>query len=130
MPTDEERREVAERLREFTTHTDEKEIDDADCLLAEMVMGSEFCPHKCGECFEKVCKRLADLIDPDLGSEEVPTSQAPQFDREALLALADKIFADTEDDVRSTILVPAYVAGEILREVADRIREACGEVVE
>lgn len=49
------------------------------------------------------------------------------IDRDALLALADKIFADTEDDVRSTALVPAYIAGETLREVANRIREACGE---
>ena len=48
-------------------------------------------------------------------------------DRDALLALVDEIFADTEEDVRSEDLVSAWQAGEVLRDVASKIREACGE---
>lgn len=49
-------------------------------------------------------------------------------DRDALLALADKVVADTEEDVRSEDLVPAWQAGEALRDVASKIREALGVV--
>ena len=49
-------------------------------------------------------------------------------DREALLALADKIFKDTEEDMDSRAgLVPAYISAQSLRNVAKCIREACGE---
>ena len=50
------------------------------------------------------------------------------IDRDALLALADKVVADTEEDVRSEDLVSAWQAGEALRDVASKIREACGVV--
>lgn len=52
----------------------------------------------------------------------------PSCDREALLRLADKVFEDTEEDVRSEDIVPAWQAGEALRDVASKIREACGVV--
>ena len=54
----------------------------------------------------------------------------PMPDVDALLALADKVVADTEEDVRSEDLVSAWQAGEALRDVASKIREACGEVPE
>lgn len=73
--TDDERRRVAEKLREFVPHSDENEIDDIDCLLAEMVMGDEFCPNRCGECFEMVCERLADLIEPSCDREALGVSE-------------------------------------------------------
>lgn len=49
------------------------------------------------------------------------------IDLPGLLSLADKVFSDTEVDVRSSELVPAHIAGETLRDVARRIRELCGE---
>ena len=57
--------------------------------------------------------------------------EPPSCDREALLELSDKIVKDTEEDMDSRAgLVPAYIAGQCLRDVAKCIREACGEVAE
>ena len=60
--------------------------------------------------------------------ERVTARTARAVDREALLALADKIVADTEEDVSSEDLVPSWYAGETLRDVASKIREACGVI--
>ena len=164
--TDEERREVAERLRG----------DPCDTLIPYRT-GIHFgmgC-HEAANRFWDMCERiksagdydiahstrsvLADLIDPDCeeGRYSVARTVRP-VDRDALLALADKVVADTEEDVRSEDLVPAWQAGEALLALADelsgnilvvpavygtyqsgyvaacqdiarRIREACGEVV-
>ena len=65
MPTDDERRRVAARLRDFFPIDLVSELTDVDCHLASMVMGDKFCPSNCLECFETVCEKLADLIDPD-----------------------------------------------------------------
>lgn len=69
--------------------------------------------HPCD--YEELHDRLADLIEPSC-------------DRVALLRLADKVFEDTEEDVRCEDLVSSWYAGEALRDVASKIREACGVV--
>ena len=59
--TDDERREVAERLR----MSDERDAAGfVDCLLAEVVRGREFCETPCEECHARLLGELADLIEP------------------------------------------------------------------
>ena len=140
MATDEERREVAERLREKSRKY-ARELSSSHTSInayhgvREVLYGTDGAPKSLCEFFD----RLADLIDPgesgqnldknrDTVQIESPAVQkAPECDRDALLALADKVVADTEEDVRSEDLVPAWQAGEALRDVASKIREACGE---
>lgn len=78
--TDEDRREVAERLRELSGKRD---TSGFDCLLAETVRGHDFCETPCDDCHRRLAAELADLIEPDCGSEEAGASKVPQFDREA-----------------------------------------------
>lgn len=111
MATDDERREVAERMR----MADERDAAGFDCLLANAVRGYYFCKTPCEHCHGRLLHELADLIEPS-------------YNREVLLALADKIVADTEEDVLSEDLISAWQAGEALRDVASKIREACGVV--
>ena len=61
MVTDDERREVAERLR----MSDERDAAGFDCLLAEVVRGSEFCETPCEECHRRLAAEMADLIEPN-----------------------------------------------------------------
>lgn len=110
--TDDERRVVEGRLRELA---ERKVPCDIDCYIAEAVMGHDFCETPCDGCLSTVLTLLADLIEPS-------------YNRNVLLALADKIVADTEEDVLSEDLVSAWQAGEALRDVASKIREACGVV--
>lgn len=49
-------------------------------------------------------------------------------DLRGLLALSDKVFSDTEEDVTSSETVPAHVAAKTLRDVATSIRELCGAI--
>ena len=128
MATDDERREVAERLRG----------DPCDTLIPYRT-GIHFgmgC-HEAANRFWDMCERiksagdydiahstrsvLADLIDPDCeeGRYRVARTVRP-VDREALLALADEM------DERAPY---GWHSGErdSLRDYADRIREACGE---
>lgn len=131
--TDDERRRVAEMLR----MSDERDAAGFDCLLAEVVRGREFCEAPCEHCHGRLLDELADLIEPtpkstdkaptdsrpNCGTAEVPTSQVPKCDREALLALADEMEFDgagalDDEDWCKPLLV----------EYARRIREACGEV--
>ena len=74
---------------------------------------------------EELVDALLDICNAP-GHDVIQRPQ-PSCDREALLALADKVVADTEEDVRSEDLVSAWQAGEALRDVASKIREACGE---
>ena len=102
MITDDERREVARRLR---AHTMNSYIDPL-CAFEHMVIGK--CDGDCTydlekECEENICKRLADLIEPSC-------------DRDSLLALADEMSMDGMDG----LLIP-------MSEYARRIREALGE---
>ena len=130
MATDDERREVAERLRG----------DPCDTLIPYRT-GIHFgmgC-HEAANRFWDMCERiksagdydiahstrsvLADLIDPDCeeGRYSVARTVRP-VDREALLALADKLEGEGLD---------GWASGPLnVGEYARRIREACGEVVE
>ena len=124
--SDDERREVAERLR----MSDVRDAAGFDCLLAEVVRGLDFCETPCEECHRSLLDELADLIDPDCGTAEASASPVPECDREALLELADAI----EDgfsmpgvtDSQKTVLESINVE---LTKYARRIREACGEEV-
>ena len=118
--TDEDRREVAERLLDLSGRMD---TSGFDCLLAEAVRGHDFCETPCEECHRRLAAELADLIDPDCeeGSYEGVHTARP-VDREALLALAEEC-----DEMRDNgCSIGSY---EVYR-IARRIREACGEVVE
>ncbi len=89
-PTDDERRRVAERLRELSG---EHNALGFDCRLAEAVRGHDFCETLCEECFAHLAAELADLIEPNShpnsGTAEVGASQVPEFDREACGEVAE-----------------------------------------
>lgn len=69
--------------------------------------------------------RIAELIDPDCGTQEADSSPVPEHnadlikmvDRDALLKLADELGQETDS-----------VCGVCMGKTARRIREACGEV--
>ena len=110
MPTDDERREVARRLRELRPGACFDDVYEALGAYGPSLYESR------GLSATGLAGRLADLIEPSC-------------DREALLRLADKVFEDTEDDMRAPgKSVPAFIAGQCLRDVARRIREALGVV--
>lgn len=109
--TDDERREVAAKLREMSDWDDEVDCTDFGKRVANLLW-VRGCDGPEGAFYAA----LADLIEP------TPTSSdtAPTCDREALLALADEMeTADPED---------LDVAIDYVTECASRIREACGEV--
>lgn len=124
MPTDNERREVAQRLREIrpckSGHIKWWEI--ARALGLKQPAGwfgwEKFEPDS--------VNRLADLIEPDESGQNQDTVQkespavqkAPEFDRDALMALADEI----EDNDVTYCVSTQYV----LDSYARRIREALG----
>ena len=126
MVTDDERREVAERLRELHLNP----WDDAACEIAQCA-GIACCNSECHgsnetpECTMALCAHLADLIDPDCeeGRYEGVRTTRP-VDREALLALADEMTwcyegaASAEGD--------GMVGAWVVMQYADRIREALG----
>lgn len=108
MITDEERREVARRLRDYTVK-DLRYSDpicelvcssEIDCIGFDSCGGSDMMP----ECVKLVFDRLADLIEP-------------RVDRGALLELADDMDADGMDGWTHAVNVGGY---------ARRIREALG----
>lgn len=107
MPTDEERREVARRLREGMETRDDGFID----VVESAVFGDDLYHSS-----ESTLERLADLIDLDTipakqDKTEHPLSE-PEIDREALLALAEEMEAE-----KNFVLVGGY---------ARRIRKAMG----
>lgn len=108
MTTDDEKRRVAKKLREYASWDGEEDclVDCAD--WGERVLNLLDCGDTEGECYAA----LADLIDPDILSGPC--------DRDALLALADEMdmaYPDSRD-----------VAVEYIEDYARRIREALGEV--
>lgn len=153
MPTDDERRAVAARLRDidaerldrvYTMDGEGGEREDPGmakagrCLMLGAIaeaVGMHFAPY----CFDAapLRDRLADLIDPATGYSEItPKSPVgtPKCDRDALLALADE-FDEKADYIASCIEsmegdfdMHAVEAEAEQRECARRIREACGEV--
>ena len=153
MVTDDERRLVAERLR----MSDERDAAGfVDCLLAEVVRGREFCETPCEECHARLLGELADLIEPSIPADpgEAGLACVDAFiremrhsteeergeysamlkkmsvelhpvDRDALLALA-KVLGGMGDRYNEH---ERYELGTTFKAIADRIREACGEVV-
>ena len=145
MATDDERREVARRLREYVDIPDDWWADTYSGFYVEKCVFGDVERHRESELFV----RLADLIDPDTttdttktaedttkapkssdttpnshqdcGTEEALTSRVPQCDRDALLALADDVDGAADDSGGFEPL-----AG-MLRDIARCIREACGE---
>ena len=128
MVTDDERREVAERLRSFVT--DDSVYADVDACRVL---------HGIGLYYKDIDRiyfsgfdvaRLADLIDPDCeeGRYSVARTVRP-VDREALLALADEIEYGASSDDGEYHDLPAPMVAAVARkqmEYADRIREALG----
>ena len=143
MATDDERRRVAERLREksrkyarelYSSHTS----INAYHGVREVLYGTDGAPKSLCEFFD----RLADLIDPgesgqnrdknrDTVQIESPAVQkAPECDRDALLELADALedgFGMTGSPNAAQLKVLAGINVE-LREYARIIREALGVV--
>ena len=151
MPSDEERREVARRLREDISCN----YDMTQCELEEIVM------HECGrgficdsanemECRRKTYNRLADLIDPQTNSQEISQSSSLEevtrncseptrkCDREALLNMADIIesaarenyfsYRTLSKEERASLTVYEAVSACInwQMDTAIKIREYCG----
>lgn len=98
MPTDEERREVARRLRHARTAHEIGEAVGVNCHGG-----------LCNGCASEAAQLLADLIEPDESGQnqdtnpdtvqkESPAVQiAPECDRDALLALADEMTVEKGD---------------------------------
>ena len=104
MATDDERREVAERLRELGKLV--YSPDNTYELMADALGVDDF------EGTDELFARLADLIEPSC-------------DREALLALADCVRGMGEEYDR----IGAFGIAVALKSISDRVREACGEAV-
>ena len=131
MATDDERREVAERLRDVA-RTERGALGEIGFTEAmHRALG--------GDDWRDMTGRLADLIDPDCGTGEAPASRvdgrdgtrerlarALGIDLPALLALAEELdsWARDRGDGYEPVL---WRAGCVA--YARRIREACGEAV-
>lgn len=124
MITDDERREVARRLRELEVCEFDGEF--IDCGEVENVLGLA---SDDGAWYEaEGVTRLADLIEPprqcpcyDSGRHWCSIHDVPIIDRDALLALADDIDKQTDGSMFDIWLEDGHY-------IARRIREACGEV--
>ena len=125
MPTDEERRRVARKLREYASWDGEEDcfVDCAD--WGERVLNLLY---RDGEdrTEGEYYARLADLIEP---AQDHFRDAAKAVDRRALLALADEIEGHECvmrccNDAFAGIMFVALNHEHIAR----RIREACGEV--
>ena len=112
MVTDDERREVAERLRCAAEQGQPYTEPTLACFVG-------------ADCAD-IWTRLADLIDPDTTTD---TTKSPELttkcDREALLALADEM--DRRQHDAATAATDGVVDAWCLREYARSIREACGK---
>ena len=124
MATDDERREVAERLREFTKDNQwPLTVGGNSSTIRHAISDIVFGDKKYHSGVD-LLDRLADLIEPESGHEsgQCPDSvqKGPVCDRDALLALADEI----EDNDVTYCVSTQYV----LDSYACRIRKACGLV--
>lgn len=131
MATDDERRDVARRLREWTWKSAPPE-----CLLNQLVFGDD-CPGTdddpdtidCHQCEVIAAKRLADLVEPPTqcpyyhSERHYCSAYDDVVDREALLKLADRIQHHADNAAGHS----AYAARFDLAGWAEVIREACGE---
>ena len=126
MPTDEERREVARRL---------KSIRGLDCCkdpryAVELASDAIGASHSNGYSWDKMLDRLADLIEPPARCPHYmypccrTDAGGDYIDRDALLALADEMkrkaqeYVERFDENSST--------ASVLNGYARRIREALG----
>lgn len=118
--SDEERREVAARLRGIKD-TREGCGHELCCDLWDAIFNCGYrCTDLCDECEAGVIDSLADLIDPDDAQFRDATKAV---DRDVLLNLADDMDAYTEcDDERCGKEMPPSV----IHGYARRIREALG----
>lgn len=149
--TDDERHRVAERLRSLRA-TGRGTTSLGHGYLWSLLWaasGEELDGSVPGDWFERFCVRLADLIEPaptssdkaptdsrpNCGTAEVPTSQVPKCDRDALLDMEDEMFesatglaliSELEEDADLKDLQTTMA--KVLFGYARRIREACGEV--
>ena len=124
MVTDDERREVAARLRELHLGGGSKDLIE---LTLSDAIGAW---RESGMSWDFITERLADLIDPDCeeGRYSVARTVRP-VDRGALLALADEIEYGASSDDGEYHDLPATMVAAVARkqmEYARRIREACG----
>ena len=152
MATDDERREVARRLREYVDLPDDWWADTYSGFYVEKCAFGNVERHRESELFA----RLADLIEPSCDRDTPQKAAEKMFgkmrhstkeeadaydamlksksverrpiDRDALLALADEI-AEAADYRMSRGEICAPIGIYVLRDYARRIREACGEVV-
>ena len=133
MPTDDERRAVARRLREYVDLPDDWWADTYSGFYVEKCAFGDVERHRESELFA----RLADLIDPDCGTQEADSSPVPEHnadlskmvDRDALLALAEEIEYGAGSDDGEHHDLPAIMVAAVARkqmEYARRIREALG----
>lgn len=113
MVSDDERREIAARLRSANEHS-----CSPDCELRYALDGSHGCKgNGCTGCHRDAFDRLADLIDP--GDMSLSCRDIVACDRDAMLALA----ADMDLYAR-TAPYPSF--GRRVATYARRIREALG----
>lgn len=128
MATDDERRRVAERMRASAGKYD---FCASNIALDMGIVGSDYSEGYNAR-HRLAWLRLADLIEPAPKCSEA----APKCDREALLALADKMASFSRDSSCPSCAAsgqPECSCGVECREsisysAARRIREACGEV--
>ena len=120
MVTDNERREVARRLREYVDLPDDWWADTYSGFYVEKCAFGNVERHRESELFA----RLADLIEP---SDHIGDSDK-MVDRDALLALADEMEEFGSLPVKHPG-VRVLHNDDFSRELgyARRIREACGE---
>ena len=129
MINDEDRREVAEKLRASIPGDGVMRRGDKGwSLLYRTIFGHYMGHQSAGRTYSEVAGRLADLIEPsesgqnrDTNRDTVPkespaVQKAPECDRDALLALADEIDSDADNGM----------GGTFLRYYALCIREALG----
>ena len=132
MVTDDERREVARRLRSVAREVLRSGFveDMRHVKMAVFEDADRYRPNG-------TLDRLADLIEPSIPADPGEAGLAcvdafirehteKPVDRDALLALADEL----EEDACWEVQTPGDTSGAWrLKDTCDRIREACGEVV-
>lgn len=128
MATDDERREVARRLRENAeAHPDMSLLLNVafadDSLRLDGAMEWKATPRD-------AAMRLADLIEPKTSEQTNPRDSslsASLYDRDALLALADEMEydADAENAAKCDPMLGSIARMQV--KYANRIREALGE---
>ena len=84
MATDDERREVSERLRELADYCDENEMslsdDDWPGILSDYIWPEDGGYH----IYDEDCRRLADLIEPSCDREAERTCRDTDCDTESI----------------------------------------------